>query len=184
MSKDSLLSLLPRAAEEGTIFLGRPLTPGKVPLELAHQLPYSFSAPMREDAVGQAIGKAVEMEAAAEGTAILRPWGWLYRASSRNVRTLSKRDTSCLPHHRKSYHESRSPQDPCSTSEPDSLERLERLAEAMADLPPPCRNVLMLRRNGCSYREIAAHLGIPDYTAKYLVTRAIQMLREVLRPRD
>ena len=58
---------------------------------------------------------------------------------------------------------------------------LDRVADAVAQLPPRSREVLLLQReHGLSYREIAEVLGISELTVKTHVARALRTLRAIV----
>ncbi len=58
---------------------------------------------------------------------------------------------------------------------------LDRVADAVAQLPPRSREVLLLQReHGLSYREIGEVLGISELTVKTHVARALRALREIV----
>lgn len=59
----------------------------------------------------------------------------------------------------------------------------EAVARAIAELPPRCREIFLLRRRDqLSYQEIAAHAGISLGTVKCQMWRAMVLLREKLAP--
>jgi RNA polymerase sigma factor (sigma-70 family) len=58
----------------------------------------------------------------------------------------------------------------------EELEALQREVEA---LPPNCRLALMMvKLDGASYEEVAAHLGMEPHSARRLVERAMEYLRD------
>jgi len=62
-------------------------------------------------------------------------------------------------------------------------QELDRLEAAIAELPPGCRTVLLLRTVGrLSHREIAERLGIAVSTVEKQHARALRMLRIALTP--
>jgi RNA polymerase sigma-70 factor (ECF subfamily) len=64
----------------------------------------------------------------------------------------------------------------------EESEILERLAQAVADLPPAYRVVIALRYDaGLSYQEISQALGIPLNTVRTHLRRAKTHLRKALR---
>jgi RNA polymerase sigma factor (sigma-70 family) len=63
-------------------------------------------------------------------------------------------------------------------------QELAILAEAVAALPPRCREILTLRRiEGRSHREIAEALGISEHTVNAQLAIAIVRCRKILRAR-
>jgi RNA polymerase sigma-70 factor (ECF subfamily) len=66
-----------------------------------------------------------------------------------------------------------------------SHEELERLAEAVDDLPLPYREVVVLRAlQELSYREIAAIVGCPESTARSRMDYGLEYLRKFYRRRE
>lgn len=56
----------------------------------------------------------------------------------------------------------------------DQRQRLELLAEAVADLPPRCREVMLLRySDGLPCKEIAGRLGVSAETVKSHLTKGV-----------
>lgn len=55
----------------------------------------------------------------------------------------------------------------------------DTLSAALADMPPRCRDVFLLKREaGMRYREIAASLGLSEHTVGSYMTRANMVLRQ------
>lgn len=60
-------------------------------------------------------------------------------------------------------------------------QELQRVQDAIAQLPPGCREVLLLRKvNLLSHKEIAARLGIAISTVEKQHARALRLLRTLL----
>ena len=60
-------------------------------------------------------------------------------------------------------------------------QELRRLADAINDLPPKCREVVWLRRvDEISQREVAARLGITEKTVEKHVMKGIKLLADAL----
>ncbi len=103
------------------------------------------------------------------------PRGLLF-ATARNVaRDLFRRRTTAGTIPIAEIHESRVFDDA-----PDAAERATRrqetdlLAAAIAELPPRCREILVLRKfENLSHREIAARLGIAEHTVEAQLTKAL-----------
>lgn len=81
-------------------------------------------------------------------------------------------------------------EDPAQAADPVALTRLEdeelagALREALDALSPRGREVFLLsREQGLSYPQIADTLGISVKTVETLMSRALKVLRERLRPR-
>jgi RNA polymerase sigma factor (sigma-70 family) len=71
---------------------------------------------------------------------------------------------------------------------PDAAETASRrqeedlLADAIAALPPRCREILLLRKfENLSQREIAARLGIAEHTVEAQLTKAVRRCEEFFR---
>ncbi|MDH4981225.1 RNA polymerase sigma factor [Hyphomicrobium sp. D-2] len=63
-----------------------------------------------------------------------------------------------------------------------AAEEFEALRSALAELPPRCREVLILHKfEGLSYAEIAAKLGIAKNTVTVHLAKAMRLLRRGLR---
>ncbi len=63
-------------------------------------------------------------------------------------------------------------------------QELALLAEAMATLPPQCREVLTLRKfHGLSHREISRRLGLPERRVNYEVGNGIRRCADYLQAR-
>jgi RNA polymerase sigma factor (sigma-70 family) len=63
-------------------------------------------------------------------------------------------------------------------------EKVALMGEALADLPPRCREVFVLRKfQALPQREIAARLGISERTVESQVTRAMKLCEAFLRRR-
>lgn len=61
----------------------------------------------------------------------------------------------------------------------DQHEELEILAEAVGELPPRCREVVLLRYlDGLAYKEIAARLGISPETVKVQLAKGMRRCAE------
>lgn len=72
-----------------------------------------------------------------------------------------------------------------ATASPGDVVEARELAEAveraMADLPPRCRDVFLLRwREGLKHREIAQRMGIAVKTVEMHMTRALRAIRDRL----
>lgn len=66
----------------------------------------------------------------------------------------------------------------------DRHERIDVLIEAVAALPPRCREVMMLRyTEGLSYREIADHLGLSPETVKVHLIKGVRDCTRYFRQR-
>jgi RNA polymerase sigma-70 factor (ECF subfamily) len=75
--------------------------------------------------------------------------------------------------------EDRSPADALATTE-----KIELLAEAIADLPARCREIVVLRKlSGLSQREVAGRLGLSERTVEVQVARGTRRCAEFLRRR-
>lgn len=73
------------------------------------------------------------------------------------------------------------PEEEETAGEMESLDRAERVQRAVAKLPGPEREVVVLAfYQGLSYREIAEILGIPEGTVKSRMFHAKRRLRELL----
>jgi RNA polymerase sigma factor (sigma-70 family) len=58
----------------------------------------------------------------------------------------------------------------------------DRLRAAIADLPPRCREILVLRKfENLSHREIAQKLGIAEHTVEAQLTKALQRCGKFLK---
>ena len=63
----------------------------------------------------------------------------------------------------------------------DAKGRLERLAAALAQLPPQCQQAFLLNRlEGLTHAEIAARLGVSTKTVQRNIERALQLCVQVL----
>jgi RNA polymerase sigma-70 factor (ECF subfamily) len=63
-------------------------------------------------------------------------------------------------------------------------EKVDLFAAALAELPPRCREVFVLRKfQGVPQKEIAARLGISERTVESQITRAMKLLEDNLRAR-
>jgi RNA polymerase sigma-70 factor (ECF subfamily) len=73
---------------------------------------------------------------------------------------------------------------PAAADEPLILRELScAVRDAVAELPPGCRAVFQLSRDGgLTYAEIARTLGISTKTVEHQMGRALRLLRERLRP--
>jgi RNA polymerase sigma-70 factor (ECF subfamily) len=75
---------------------------------------------------------------------------------------------------------------PCAASPSDLCIRRDledAVAGAIAELPPRCREIFLLRRRDqLSYQEIATHAGVSLGTVKCQMWRAVVLLREKLSP--
>ncbi|HET7535849.1 MAG TPA: RNA polymerase sigma factor [Candidatus Didemnitutus sp.] len=66
----------------------------------------------------------------------------------------------------------------------DHRQELEILTEAVSSLPQRCRQVIMLRYlKGCSYKEIAALLGVSPETVKTHIANGVQRCAEYFEAR-
>jgi RNA polymerase sigma-70 factor (ECF subfamily) len=71
----------------------------------------------------------------------------------------------------------RSPADALTTAE-----KIELVAEAIADLPDRCREIVVLRKlHGRSQREVATQLGISERTVEVQVARGVRRCGQNLR---
>ena len=65
---------------------------------------------------------------------------------------------------------------------PETVSRRQEcdlLAAAIADLPPRCREILVLRKfENLSHREIAQRLGIAEHTVEAQLTKALHRCEE------
>jgi RNA polymerase sigma-70 factor, ECF subfamily len=80
-------------------------------------------------------------------------------------------------------------QHPQSGSTPDALaiasDDRERLRQALEDLPPRSREMIVLRElDGCSYKEIATITSVPIGTVMSSLARARERLQRALVQRD
>ena len=78
-------------------------------------------------------------------------------------------------------------EEPPSAASPSDLcirrDLEDAVARAIAELPPRCREIFLLRRRDqLSYQEIAAHAGVSLGTVKCQMWRAVVLLREKLIP--
>jgi RNA polymerase sigma-70 factor (ECF subfamily) len=74
---------------------------------------------------------------------------------------------------------------PTPETQIEAVERLQALAEAVADLPPAYRAVIALRYDaGLSYEETAAALDLPLNTVRTHLRRAKAVLRQKLETFD
>lgn len=62
--------------------------------------------------------------------------------------------------------------------------RLQRLRKAVRELPPAQRQVVMLRLDGLSHREIADVVGISEGNAAVRLSRAKKTLERLLQPTE
>jgi RNA polymerase sigma factor (sigma-70 family) len=63
-------------------------------------------------------------------------------------------------------------------------EKIQLVAEAIAALPPRCREIVALRKlQGIAQREVAARLGISEKTVEVQVARGIRRCEQFLRKR-
>lgn len=68
--------------------------------------------------------------------------------------------------------------DECAEDDVDRERRMQRLADVIERLPPKPRAVLVMQyRDGLSYREIAAHLGVSVHMVKKHVVKALALCR-------
>ncbi len=73
--------------------------------------------------------------------------------------------------------EEHSPADALATAE-----KIELLADAIADLPDRCREIVVLRKlRGLSQREVAVRLGLSERTVEVQVARGTRRCAEYLR---
>jgi RNA polymerase sigma-70 factor (ECF subfamily) len=85
---------------------------------------------------------------------------WIDRASREEMPTVESPSDLCLRH-----------------------ELEDAVARGIAELPPRCREIFLLRRRDqLSYQEIAAHAGISLGTVKCQMWHAMVLLREKLAP--
>jgi RNA polymerase sigma factor (sigma-70 family) len=75
----------------------------------------------------------------------------------------------------------------CSRCDPqeqvDATEQLERLAAALEQLPPLCREAFLLYRlDALTHREIAARLGVSKKSVQRYIERAFRHCLEAARP--
>ena len=62
----------------------------------------------------------------------------------------------------------------------EDRDQLREIAAAMANLPPNCRAVFLLRRvHGLSQREVAKKLGLSENTVEHHMTKSIRLLMDV-----
>jgi RNA polymerase sigma-70 factor (ECF subfamily) len=78
-------------------------------------------------------------------------------------------------------------EEPPSAASPSDLcirrDLEDAVARAIAELPPRCREIFLLRRRDqLSYQEIATHAGVSLGTVKCQMWRAVVLLREKLTP--
>lgn len=80
---------------------------------------------------------------------------------------------------------------PVIEDKPDAVDRLcydekiEFLASAFLNLPPRCREIMILRKlQGTSNRDIADRLGISERTVENQITRGMKLCRDYLEQRS
>lgn len=74
--------------------------------------------------------------------------------------------------------------DPSPADALTTTEKIELVAEAVADLPARCREIVVLRKlQGLSQREVAARLRISERTVEVQVARGTRRCAEFLRRR-
>jgi len=115
-----------------------------------------------------------------ERSPIESPRGLLF-ATARNVaRDLFRRRTTANTIPIAEIHESRVFDDaPNAAENATRRQEAELLAAAVADLPPRCREILVLRKfENLSHREIAARLGIAEHTVEAQLTKALHRCEE------
>jgi RNA polymerase sigma factor (sigma-70 family) len=65
-----------------------------------------------------------------------------------------------------------------------TLEKIDLVADAIADLPDRCREIVVLRKlSGLSQREVAMRLGLSERTVEVQVARGTRRCAEFLRRR-
>ena len=108
------------------------------------------------------------------------PRGLLF-ATARNVaRDLFRRRTTAQTFPITEMDESRVFDDAPNAAETASRrQETDLLAAAIADLPPRCREILVLRKfENLSHREIALRLGIAEHTVEAQLTKALHRCEE------
>lgn len=109
-----------------------------------------------------------------QGLVPLNPLAYLYTA----VRNEALRLTCTFPAERVSPEDIEVSEECIDTSERDAA-----LWEAIASLPPRCREVfLAAKRDGWSHKEIAESMGISTKTVEAQITKALNRLRDCLAP--
>lgn len=65
-----------------------------------------------------------------------------------------------------------------------TAEKIQLIAEAIAALPPRCREIIVRRKlQGVSQREVAAQLGLSEKTVEVQVARGVRRCEEFVRAR-
>ncbi len=145
-------------------------------------------APLRRY-LGRMLGNHAEAEEIAHdayariyGQPAQKPEALLYTTARRlAINRLKRRDISPIA-------PTDAPLDTAPSTQPDiprqviARQEMELLENAIADLPPGCRNVLLLRKvELLSHREIADRLGIAISTVEKQHARALRLLRAALQ---
>ncbi len=74
--------------------------------------------------------------------------------------------------------------EPSPADELSTTEKIELVAEAIADLPDRCREIVVLRKlQGISQREVATRLGLSERTVEVQVARGTRRCADFLRRR-